>query len=344
MNKKDLLSDEPMEPQGSLVDKNFYIYGDNGVGKTKFCTTIPNALIIGFEAGYKLFRGAEGTKGTTIEKWSDFLKLIKLLKDPEVKKRYDIIVVDTLTSAFEMATDQAKTLLDIDSLSEPAWGLGWDMLKTVFYKPFYELIKMDYGLIILDQAINEERSVKDGKKVTRVETGRIRPRMDDKWLKPIYDKVDFGFYVHRTLKPEFKKMPESPEKEEIKRESYNYDRFLIMSPNALNTKSRVQIPSKIPLCGKELENEINKGLEWDANQDYIPTKNSNISFKELVLKTKAAFKQLKNKQHQVEVQNLIGKMFNGEEFSFDNLTERHESKLDIIYSTVKEMLEESENK
>jgi len=62
------------------------------MGKTTMATKFPNHLLLAFEKGYNAIPGA---MAQPINTWGEFKKVLLQLKKPEVKEKFETIIIDT---------------------------------------------------------------------------------------------------------------------------------------------------------------------------------------------------------------------------------------------------------
>ena len=77
------------------IEGNLLIYGLPKTGKTSFAFNMwkEKCLILATERGYNYLDGA---MALDITKFSDFSKILKQLKDPNVKEIFTTVVIDTV--------------------------------------------------------------------------------------------------------------------------------------------------------------------------------------------------------------------------------------------------------
>ena len=87
-----LLEIKPHEVSRDLSGYSVLFYGAPKSGKTTIASKFPGALVLAFEKG---FNALPGVMAKPINTWGEFKKVIVELKDPEVKKIFKTVVVDT---------------------------------------------------------------------------------------------------------------------------------------------------------------------------------------------------------------------------------------------------------
>ena len=88
----DLLKVEPHRVKAGVQGKMFLFYGGPKTGKTVTACQFDRPLLLAFEPGYNLIDGIEAVMVTS---WLDMKNYIKQLKKPEVREKYNTIIIDT---------------------------------------------------------------------------------------------------------------------------------------------------------------------------------------------------------------------------------------------------------
>ena len=89
----DLLNLQPTVISRDLKGKYVLLYGKPKSGKTTAACQFPKALLVAFEKGYNAIGGVIAQDVT---KWADFKMVLRQLERPEVKERFDTIIIDTI--------------------------------------------------------------------------------------------------------------------------------------------------------------------------------------------------------------------------------------------------------
>lgn len=87
-----LLELQPHKVSRDLRGYSVLFYGDIKSGKTTIASRFPNALLLAFEKGFSTLGGVYAQP---INNWSEFLKILRELKNEKVKAKFETIVIDT---------------------------------------------------------------------------------------------------------------------------------------------------------------------------------------------------------------------------------------------------------
>lgn len=181
MSKK-LTLDDLLNLEGNKVptDARSYstlIYGQGKAGKTTFINDLYGERVL-FLATERRHAHIEGVHVINIDSYSDFLRVMRVLRDPQAKEKYDALCLDT-TGRLEMFIEQyVLNKLNIDALGDLPYGAGYGeynrelenavtLLEKSGYIPhFISHDKPETVKVEKSKATNEEKSI-DGAEVTK---------------------------------------------------------------------------------------------------------------------------------------------------------------------------------
>lgn len=164
----DLEKLEPSVVKKGIGGKHWILSGDPKAGKTTFAASIPRALILAFEPGASFIQGAYVAP---IKTWSEFKSYLIQLSKPSLKERFDTVVFDTLSVAWQLAEKYAISN-KVDKAGDPAksaadvpWGKGYKDMTFEFTSAIYQLAADGYGMGFICHSKREETGTDDNKKV-----------------------------------------------------------------------------------------------------------------------------------------------------------------------------------
>lgn len=166
----DLLNLAPHQVSRDLRGYSVFLYGDPKSGKTTTATKFPHHLLLAFEKGYSAI---PGVMAQPINSWSDFRKVLRQLKDPAVKERFETIIVDTADIAYDYCekyicanaprTKEQGGGFGVDSIADIPFGKGYGMVAKEFDECLRAIVQLDYGLVLISHAVDKTFTDETGK-------------------------------------------------------------------------------------------------------------------------------------------------------------------------------------
>lgn len=157
----DLLNIQPTVVSKDLKSKIIFTAGAPKIGKTTLASKFPNPLFAATEVGTNALNGIYAQK---INKWADFRKFVKELSKPEVKGKFETIVIDTVDILWDLCEDYILSQNGVTKISDIPFGGGYGMLAKEFDKKVREIPMMGYGLVLISHSTQVEIESIDGKK------------------------------------------------------------------------------------------------------------------------------------------------------------------------------------
>lgn len=179
MAELNLLSIEPHQVSRDLRGYSVFFYGEPKSGKTTIATKFPHHLLLAFEKGYNAIPGA---MAQPINSWADFRKVLRQLKDPAVKEKFETIIIDTADIAYDLCEkficSNAKRSdggFGVDSVADIPFGKGYTMVAKEYDECLRSIVQMDYGLVLISHAV--DKTFKDER---GIEFNQIVPTLGNK--------------------------------------------------------------------------------------------------------------------------------------------------------------------
>lgn len=182
---------KPNELNANMNSKFFFFYGEQGTWKTTVASQFPKPLLAGFEIGYQFIDGIHAIPMTS---WSDMKDLYRQLRMKQAKDKYETIVFDTISAAYDMCYEYVLNTFGVKDLSEVPWGKGWQELKNEF-SIIKKISKLGYGLVFI--AHGKETEVVDP--TTKETQVRVKIDLGNAGATMVAALVDFVFYVRKEL-------------------------------------------------------------------------------------------------------------------------------------------------
>ena len=169
-----LLSITPHQVSRNMRGYSVFFYGEPKSGKTTTASKFPKHLILAFEKGYSAIPGA---MAQPINSWSEFRKVLRQLKEPEVQAKFETIVVDTADIAYDYCEKYICANAGVDTIGDIGYGKGYTLVGKEFDEALRSIVQMNYGLVLISHATDKTFTDEAGKEYNQiVPTLGTRPR------------------------------------------------------------------------------------------------------------------------------------------------------------------------
>lgn len=193
MAEINLMNIQPHKVSRTLRGYSVFLYGDPKSGKTTIATKFPKHLLLAFEKGYNAIPGA---MAQPINSWAEFKKVLRQLKNPEVRNTFETIIIDTADIAYSYCekyicanVKNASGSFGVDSIGDVPYGQGYGMIETEFDEALRAIVQMDYGLVIISHAVDKTFKDENGQ-----EFNQIVPTLDKRGRKVVSRMADIIGY------------------------------------------------------------------------------------------------------------------------------------------------------
>ena len=312
---------EPIKISRDLKGKYILLYSLPKAGKTSLAAQFPKSLILGFEKGYN---GLAGVMAVDIPKWSQMKEVLRELRKPEVQEKFDTIVVDTATIAWELCEQFICMQNDVEEINQLSWGKGYKLCAKEFNTTMRQITMLGYGLVFI--AHSEEKPIPDGQEGETF----VAPSLEKRAYKIINGMVDIIGYIQVDLE--------------------TGKRTLITRANKhIVAGSRFRfLPAEIELSYENLANALADAIEKegtasggmivDARLNEVTTKRN---FDETLKEAANLWQQLvsKNENNLSEMQKIIKNHF-GEIVKLSEAKESQQDLVELVIYDFKELLTE----
>ena len=152
----DLMNITPHQVSRNLRGYSVLFYGEPKSGKTTTATKFPHHLILGFEKGWNAIPGA---MAMSINSWSDFKKVLRQLKQEDVKQKFETIIIDTADIAYDYCEKYICSVNGVDNVADIPFGKGYTMVGKEFDECLRLIVQLNYGLVIISHS--QDKTFKD---------------------------------------------------------------------------------------------------------------------------------------------------------------------------------------
>lgn len=169
-----LLSIVPHQVSRNMRGYSVFFYGEPKSGKTTTASKFPKHLILAFEKGYSAIPGA---MAQPINSWSEFRKVLRQLKDPEVQAKFETIVIDTADIAYDYCEKYICANAGVDTIGDIGYGKGYTLVGKEYDEALRSIVQMNYGLVLISHSQDKTFTDESGKEYNQiVPTLGTRPR------------------------------------------------------------------------------------------------------------------------------------------------------------------------
>lgn len=287
-------------------------------GKTSLATRFPKSLLCAFEKGYN---GLSGIIAQDIPKWTDFKLVVKQLKTPQAQERFDTVIIDTATIAWEKVEEYVCSQNSVDDVSEIGWGKGYKACAKEFNKVFREISMLGYGIVFLAHA--EEKALSDGEDRETF----ICPMLEKKAYKIINGMVDIITYIDVDFSTGKRYLQTRRTKNIVAGSRFQYlpERFELSYENLVNNLAEAI----------EKEGEASGGLIMDERLGYD---NDSRPFEDIMNEARQLWTKLTdgNEENAKKILKIVEETF-GKKMKMSEATEPQKDLLELVVNEMRDM-------
>jgi hypothetical protein len=167
----------------ALQNLSVLLYGPSKVGKSTWCSQIPDALFIATEPGL----GSLEVFQVPVRSWDEFLAVCAAVEAGD--HPFKVIIVDTVDNLHRLASEHVRAKLGIDHEADAGYGKGFSMVNDELHRVLNKLAFLPYGLILVSHSEDREIETRTGKITKTV------PSLPDKARRIVLALVDMILFV-----------------------------------------------------------------------------------------------------------------------------------------------------
>ena len=160
-----LLDVKPHQISRDMHGYSVFFYGEPKSGKTTIASKFPKHLILAFEKGYSAIPGA---MAQPINSWSEFRKVLRQLKDPQVQEKFETIIVDTADIAYDYCENYICQNNNVDTIGDIPYGKGYTLVGKEFDDCLRSIVKLNYGLVLISHSVDKTFTDESGKEYNQI--------------------------------------------------------------------------------------------------------------------------------------------------------------------------------
>ena len=320
----DILSLKPSTISRDLRGKYVLLYGKAKSGKTTAAAQFPGALLCAFEKGYNAIGGVIAQD---ITKWSEFKQVLRQLESPEAQARFQTIIIDTVTIAWDLCEQFICQQNGVQSIGDIAWGGGYSACKKEFENALRKITQLGYGVVLIAHNSTRIEKTADGSDVEI-----ISPELPKRAAEICNGIVDIIGYI-------------GSEWQDGKNVRYLYTRE---TPTLFAGSRFKYLAPKIPFGYDELVNAIAEAIEKSEKLDGVTVVDKEVSnapvvqksYDELMDEARALWTKLVGEDdpdsNAPKIMKKIEIIF-GRKMKLSEVTEGQEDLLELVLIEMREM-------
>ena len=149
-----------------------FLWRSQESGKTTIASKFPKSLLVAFEKGYAAL---PGVMAAPVNTWSDFIKILKQLKEEKAQELFETIIIDTADIAYDYCEQYICSVNSVDTINKIPFGQGFTLAGKEFDSKLRQIVQMGYGLVLISHAA--DKTFKDE---TGIEYNKIVPTLGNK--------------------------------------------------------------------------------------------------------------------------------------------------------------------
>lgn len=165
-----LLDIKPHQVSRDLRGYSIFFYGLPKTGKTTIASQFPGALLLAFEKGYNAL---PGVMAKPLNTWGEFKKVLSELRDPEVKKVFQTVIIDTVDVAYQLCEQyvcsrESTATQTYEAIGDIPYGKGYKLAQAEFDAAIRKILQLDYGVVMISHSIDKIIKTENGDEITKI--------------------------------------------------------------------------------------------------------------------------------------------------------------------------------
>lgn len=190
MQLVNLLDLDVVKVSKDINDYSLMLTAPTGYGKTPFLAELygERALILSFENSQKGIAGAHAVQIDSYETLSFYLGQ---LQNPEVRKKFDVIIIDTLFLLDYYCEKSVTDAYGKDLLGDCLkWNKAYKIVDKRFLTVIKTLQKMNYTVVYVCHPVEKKVKAPNGQEYTKIE-----PKVSDRIKDLLMPEIDIRLFA-----------------------------------------------------------------------------------------------------------------------------------------------------
>ena len=103
-----------------------------------------------------------------LNSWGEFRKVLRQLKEEEVKEKFETIIVDTVDIAYDYCENYICSNNGVDAIGDIGFGRGYTMAAKEFDECLRKIVQMNYGLVLISHAVDKTFTDESGREYNQI--------------------------------------------------------------------------------------------------------------------------------------------------------------------------------
>ena len=121
--------------------------------------------MLAFEKGYNAIPGA---MAQPINSWGEFRKVLRQLKDENVQKKFETIIIDTADIAYDYCESYICSNNGVDTIGDIGFGKGYTMVAKEFDECLRRIVQLNYGLVLISHSVDKTFTDESGREYNQI--------------------------------------------------------------------------------------------------------------------------------------------------------------------------------
>lgn len=181
---------EVVKVSKDINDYSLMLTAPTGYGKTPFLAELygERALILSFENSQK---GIAGAYAVQIDSYETLSFYLGQLQNPEIRKKFDVIIIDTLFLLDYCCEKSVTDAYGKDLLSDCLkWNKAYKIVDKRFLTVIKNLQKMNYNIVYVCHPVEKKVKAPNGQEYTKIE-----PKVSDRIKDLLIPEIDIRLFA-----------------------------------------------------------------------------------------------------------------------------------------------------
>lgn len=103
-----------------------------------------------------------------LNSWGEFRKVLRQLKEDEVKEKFETIIIDTADIAYDYCENYICSNNGVDSIGDIGFGKGYTMVAKEFDECLRKIVQLNYGLVLISHAVDKTFTDEAGREYNQI--------------------------------------------------------------------------------------------------------------------------------------------------------------------------------